>query len=103
VAGKPDLPITNGKMRLEQNFPNPLKRQTKISYQLPTEGYTSLAVYNIAGQKIKTLVKEAQNVGTHNATWNGQDESGKPVSAGIYIYRLQTGNGCRTRKMTVIR
>jgi hypothetical protein len=103
VAGKPDMPITNGKIRLEQNSPNPLKQHTKISYQLLTAGHTSLVVYNIAGQKIKTLVNEAQNIGTHNVTWNGQDESGKPVSAGIYFYRLQTGNSGIARKMIVVR
>lgn len=88
---------------LEQNFPNPFNPLTEIRYNLKETGSVRLAVYNILGREIKTLVQMNQTAGAHNALWNGTDESGKLVSSGIYFYSLEVNNPNgsvkRTKKM----
>jgi hypothetical protein len=89
--------------RLEQNAPNPFKRQTSINYQLTKPGLVSLKVYNVAGQIVKTLVNGVQSGGGCNVKWDGRDDNGNDISNGVYIYRLQAGDMSQTRKMVVLR
>jgi len=109
--GEVPLGITGGtdnrgqitEVRLFQNAPNPLSDQTAISYQLPKSGQVKLNVYNIAGQKVKTLVDEAQQAGSYTIKWNRHDNKGRQVSAGVYIYHLSIGDQTQTRKMIVLK
>ena len=68
--------------------PNPFNPTTTISFSIQEESEVNLSVYNIKGQKIKTLVHNELNKGNHSIIWNGDDKSGKPVSSGIYYYKL---------------
>lgn len=88
---------------LEQNRPNPFNPSTEISYSIPVAGQVELTIYNIVGQKVKTLVDAAQSAGTHKATWDGADEYGIPVSSGVYLYRLHGANFTATRKMILMK
>ncbi len=88
---------------LSQNYPNPFNPETTISYSLATPGNVELSVYNIRGQKVKTLLNRRCNAGENNVTWNGTDESGKNVSGGVYLYRLQTQGQALTRKMILLK
>ena len=90
-------------VRLFQNAPNPFSDQTAISYQLPKSGQVKLNVYNIAGQKVKTLVDEAQQAGSYTIKWDRHDNKGRQVSAGVYIYHLSIGDQTQTRKMIVLK
>ena len=87
---------------LMQNVPNPCSKNTMINYQLAKQGQVSLKVYNTLGQVVKTLVNESQNPGSYSVKWNGNDEMGKQTSAGIYFYRMASGDFNATKKMVVI-
>ena len=86
------------------NYPNPFNPTTTISFSTTesTES-TELAIYNIKGQKVKTLVNEKLDVGTHQVVWDGKDESSKPVSSGIYFYKMNNGEYTSTRKMILMK
>ncbi|MCK4956184.1 MAG: T9SS type A sorting domain-containing protein [Candidatus Cloacimonetes bacterium] len=71
------------------NFPNSFNPTTKISFSIPNNSKVELAVYNIKGQKVKTLAHNDFNKGNHSIIWNGDDESGEPVSSGVYFYKLK--------------
>jgi hypothetical protein len=89
--------------RLLQNYPNPFNPTTNIEYYLPMETDVRLDVYNMLGQRVKTLVNEVQSAGTYSVTWNATDINNLGVASGVYIYKLQVGNSVLTRKMVLIR
>lgn len=88
---------------LAQNYPNPFNPATTITYILDKPAAVDLAVYNLLGQKIATLVNRKQAVGKYNVRWDGINYSGKQVSAGVYIYRLKAGEFVQTRKMLFLK
>jgi hypothetical protein len=73
---------------LGQNFPNPFNPETEISYELPRQSHVTLTVFNIMGQKIKTLLNRRTVAGRHTVRWDGKDETGKSVPSGVYLYRM---------------
>jgi len=88
---------------LEQNYLNPFNPTTIIRYQLPKTTQVVLKVYNISGQEVRTLFNARQSAGVNAVVWDGRDQSGKEVSSGIYIYRLQAGESVQSRKMSFVR
>lgn len=70
------------------NYPNPFNPTTTIEFSIQNNSKVVLTVFNIKGQKIKTLASNAFTKGSHSIVWNGDDESNKPVSSGIYLYKL---------------
>ncbi len=87
---------------LEQNYPNPFNPSTTISYQLHRADDVVLTIYNLFGEEIVKLVEQRQNAGSYRITWDGTDKTGRAVSAGTYIYRLQTGESSNSRKMILV-
>ncbi|NQT64745.1 MAG: T9SS type A sorting domain-containing protein [FCB group bacterium] len=88
------------------NHPNPFNPSTTISFELNTEnteGNTELVIYNIKGQKIKTLISEQLSVGQHSVLWDGRDSNDKRVGSGIYFYKLQSGDFQKVKKMILIK
>jgi len=88
---------------LSQNYPNPFNPTTTISYALPTNAFVKLMVYNILGQKVKTLVDEEQTAGYRQVLWNGQNDRGEAVGSGIYFYRIQAADFTKTAKMSLLK
>jgi hypothetical protein len=88
---------------LAQNRPNPFNPQTSIEFALPKAGQTKLAIYNILGQRVVTLVDKMSEAGYHNINWNGTDAAGKEVASGIYFYRLESGDFSDSRKMLLLK
>jgi hypothetical protein len=91
------------KFALEQNWPNPFNPTTTISYALPQAANVELAVFNVLGQRVKTLVQKHQNAGTYRVLWDGTNSQNQPVASGIYIYRLVAGNRVAIRKMILMK
>lgn len=90
------------KFALHQNYPNPFNPQTQIDYELPEAAKTEIKIFNISGQKIKTIIDYFQSAGFHSVTWDGFDEQGCNVTSGIYIYQIQAGEFIKSRKMVMI-
>jgi len=88
---------------LHQNYPNPFNPTTSIAFEIPKEGEVSLEIYNIKGQKVKTLVAHNLAPGNHKVTWNGTDEQNKQVSSGIYFYKLNFEQQQMMKKMILIK
>ena len=88
---------------LHDAYPNPFNPSTTISYQLEDAGMISLAVFDINGRLIKSLVSGKQSGGAYTVEWKGNDNSGQMVSAGLYFYRLSVDNGSQTRKMLLLK
>ena len=95
---------------LERNYPNPFNPSTTIPFSLKVQGskfngpvHTTLKIYNILGQLVRTLVDEAKLPGKYNILWDGKDNSGKEVGSGIYFYQLRTKEYNTTRKMVLLR
>lgn len=88
---------------LEQNYPNPFNPICEIEYDLPTECYVTLSVYNILGQKVKVLVDENQSAGRKSVKWDSKDEQGQEVTSGVYFYRIQAGNFVQSKKMVLMK
>lgn len=94
---------TRSEFSLFDNYPNPFNPETRISYFLPKACQVKLEIYNILGQRIRTLVDEDQSAGKKEIIWDGKNESGEQVASGVYFYNLQAGNFVQTKKMVLIR
>ena len=91
------------KYGLNANFPNPFNPVTFITYDLAGDGQVDLSVYNIVGRKVKTLVNNYETAGRKTTAWYGVDDSGNPLSAGMYFYRLTAGGKVFTKKMVLMK
>ena len=88
---------------LHSNFPNPFNPNTLLRYDLPQSGMVNITIHDMTGRKIKTLVNSAQSAGYKTIQWNGTDDNNKSVSAGLYLYTIQTGNFTQTKKMVLLK
>lgn len=104
VVANPEEPgITPARLLLKQNFPNPFNPSTTISFTLAHQGQTHLAIYNLKGQLVTSLINEILPEGTHHRVWNGKDSKDKAVASGIYYYRLQQEGNTATHKMLLMK
>jgi len=78
---------------LKQNYPNPFNASTILFYELPFDSEVILEIFNMRGQKVKTLVKSMKHRGIHRVIWDGSQDTGYPSPSGIYTYRLSASNG----------
>jgi hypothetical protein len=88
---------------LEANYPNPFNPRTSINFSLATPGTVKLEVFNILGQKIRTLVDGHMEPGIHTISWDSKDESGASVASGAYFYKLTTDDYSSTKKMLLLK
>ncbi len=88
---------------LSQNDPNPFNPETIISYQIPKSSHVRVEVFNLIGQRIRTLVDEKKDLGTYQITWDGLDENGLSVGSGIYIYKMRADGFMAIKKMVLVR
>ena len=89
--------------KLYQNYPNPFNLETMIHFDIPKVEKVVFKIYNILGQEIRILVNKTLNAGSYEFFWDGRDDSGKQVSSGIYVYRIQAGNFVKARKMILLK
>lgn len=98
VVGVPlanDLPV---RFSLGQNYPNPFNPSTTISFQIPDRGHVRVAVYDLLGREVSTIVNEVRDPGRHSVAWNAS-----AFASGVYFYRLHAGGYMATRKMILVR
>lgn len=96
-------PVLAVPFTLAQNYPNPFNPTTTISFNLAQNANANLRIYNLKGQLVKTLLSAPTQAGNHSIVWEGDDDSGRAVSSGIYFYQLNTENYSSTRKMLLMK
>ncbi len=96
-------PFLPKEFALAQNSPNPFNPSTDISYALPRESEVILIIYNILGEKVRTLVNERQRAGVHHVTFDSHDDSGRRVASGIYFYKIMAGDFTQSKKMMLLK
>jgi hypothetical protein len=96
------LPIP-GSFFLAQNYPNPFNPTTTISFGLPKAADITLDVFNVLGQKVRTLITGHQDAGYKTFVWDGRDAVGKSVASGLYFYRLDAGDFQQSKKMMLLK
>ena len=84
-------------------YPNPFNPETTISFDLAEQGFVTIEVFNIKGQKVKTLARDSLAPGHHTFVWNGTDNNGKSVSSGVYFYKMSTPDHISTQKMLLLK
>jgi hypothetical protein len=88
---------------LGDNYPNPFNPETTIKYQLPDAGQVRLEVYNMLGQVVRTLVdNQFQNAGRYTLQWDATNDSGQPLSSGVYFYRIVAGSDFQSHKKMLL-
>jgi plastocyanin len=107
VMGIFDDPSTNNDvsnlLALRQNFPNPFNAETQFEYSLDKDEQVEVAIYNILGQKVRTIAEGMQSGGLHEAIWDGRDDYGNAAPSGIFFARMVTPSVMMTRKMVLLR
>jgi hypothetical protein len=88
---------------LHQNYPNPFNPVTNLSYDLPEDAMVNITVFDMMGRVVRTLVNGQQSAGYKSLQWNGTNNSGQPISAGLYIYTIQAGEFSQTKKMIFLK
>ncbi|MDP7448215.1 MAG: T9SS type A sorting domain-containing protein, partial [Candidatus Latescibacteria bacterium] len=88
---------------LGQTYPKPFNHRTLIQFTMPTPGEVELVLYNLLGQRVATIARGAHEAGTHIVAWDGRDEFGHDLASGVYLYRIQTGESARTRRLLLLR
>ena len=107
MAGKSDFVDSNDldfsgipeTFTLLQNYPNPFNPETNIDYELPLESEVKVAIYNLRGQRVRTLLDAQQYPGRYAVSWDGKSDNGLSVATGIYLVRMQAGKFVSVRKM----
>lgn len=85
------------------NYPNPFNPSTTISFSIPFDMPCRLDIFNVRGQKVKTVLNETRRAGSHSIIWNGTDENGSSVSSGVYYYKLSTPDQSHVSKMLLMK
>ncbi len=105
VGIEPDLEEIGERVPVKflKNYPNPFNPETSISFDTGYDAKVNLTIYNVKGQKVKTLVDSMMKQGSHSVKWQGTDSHGKKVGGGVYFYRIEVGNKVITRKMLLLK
>ncbi|SVE43797.1 uncharacterized protein METZ01_LOCUS496651, partial [marine metagenome] len=88
---------------LDNAYPNPFNPSTEISYSVSEGGMVDLVVYDVLGRKISTLISAYHEPNRYRAVWNGTDENGFKVPAGVYFYRMSTENYSDVKKIILLK
>ena len=97
-----DMSLHPEKIQIKQNYPNPFNPTTTLEYYLPRDLFVNISIYDMLGNKIKSLVQRNQVSGFKSVQWNAQNNQGEPVSAGVYLYKIQADGFSQTKKMILV-
>ena len=101
-TGVDDTPVRSV-TRLGPNYPNPFNPTTTIPFEIERAGWVRLTIFDASGRRVRTLIDENKEAGSHEQFWNGRDSRGKPVASGVYFLRLETEGRRDTRKMVLLK
>jgi hypothetical protein len=97
---EPVIPIT---FALHQNFPNPFNPITTLRYDLPSDAFVTISIYDMLGREVTQLVNTSQQAGFKSIKWDATDSMGRAVSAGVYLYQIEAGEIVQTKKMVLLK
>ena len=104
TVGVPGAGTPHGSgLDLRPGVPNPFQSATTLSYSLPTDGHVRLAIHDVGGRAVATLVDGAETAGSHTRIWDGRRDDGRPVAAGVYFVRLDFGGEVRSLRISRMR
>jgi len=106
IQGTPPKVSTDflpGEISLRGNYPNPFNSSTSITLYIPAKSPVVLAIYDLLGRRVNTLIDKEVLAGEHSVSWNGKDELGNEVSSGIYFSKLEAGDQVQITKMTMLK
>jgi len=95
--------VTPSVTGLRENYPNPFNPTTTIAFDMARSGYVDIDIYNIRGQKVRSLVSGEYGAGTYSVVWNGDDATGRAVGSGMYFYRMTTAGYSKVNKMVLLK
>ena len=95
--------VTPSAFALDGNYPNPVRAQTTIAFDLPEQTDVTLSVYDVMGRKVATLVDQSMPAGSHDVAWQGRGQNGQALASGVYFVRLQAGERMAIRRLTIVR
>ncbi len=101
ISGVAEEPLTA--FSIQPNYPNPFNASTIIPFELTESGQITITIYNVAGQKVRTLVDDRYSAGTHSVRWAADNDSGEHVASGLYFYRIHTPASDGVGKMLYLR
>jgi len=91
------------KFAIHQNYPNPFNPITTLRYDLPEQANVNIIIYDMLGRQVRTLLNQTQDAGYRSVIWDATNDYGKPVSAGVYLYKIQAGEFVQTKKMVLLK
>lgn len=100
---EPSEAVLTRQFQLDQNYPNPFNPTTTITYYLPIDSDVQIEIFNLVGQKIRTLLDQPMPGGIYQIEWDGRNNAGSAVASGIYIYRMKADNYISVKKMTLLK
>jgi len=103
LADLDEVTITPSQTSLQSNYPNPFNPSTTIAFDIANDGHVLVEVYNVRGQKVKTLIDGMRSAGSHKVIWDGIDTHGREVSSGVYFYRMVANGSNSVRKMLLVK
>ena len=95
--------FTPSEFSLSQNYPNPFNPTTTLKYDLPEDSFVDIMVYDMLGNMVSNLINTNQSSGYKSIQWNATNNQGEPVSAGVYLYKIQAGDFVDTKKMILLK
>lgn len=102
-TGDDDPPTLPAEFTLQQNYPNPFNPTTHISFALPQAADVTLEIFNVLGQRVRTLLSKPMAAGSYTVTWDGTSAGGSPVASGVYLYRLTAAGQTLQQKMILMK
>jgi len=102
-VNEPIIPNSSFQISNLTNYPNPFNPTTTIEFSIQNDNNVELSIFNIKGQKVKTLINEELQKGKHTSIWSGLDSNNKPVSSGIYLYKIKAGNQESVKRMLLLK
>jgi len=99
-AGPNGMPTVHS---LAQNHPNPFNPSTTIEYALATSEHVTIAIFDVKGARVKTIVDAPTPAGWHRVVWDGLNSSGSQVASGVYLYRMQAGAFVQTKRLVLLK
>ena len=95
--------VTPSEFTVKPAYPNPFNPSTNIEYAIPNDGFVNIAIYDLAGQRVSSLVEAEQKAGWHKVRWNGNDNTGNSMPAGVYLVTIKAGNSLKTMKLIFVK